>query len=72
MPQAVVRRKALFWVANGVLLESRTASGDAAYRCGHMAGALGGHENERCLPVSGMLGRNGVLLASRIASGEAA
>lgn len=31
-PQAVVRRKALFWVNNGVLAEGRTAGGDVAYR----------------------------------------
>ncbi|KIY92945.1 anaphase-promoting complex subunit 2 [Monoraphidium neglectum] len=32
VPQAVVRRKALFWVDNGVLAEGRTAGGDVAYR----------------------------------------
>jgi anaphase-promoting complex subunit 2 len=36
-PLAVVRRKALFWVNNGVLGEGRTAGGDVAY---HRVAAL--------------------------------
>jgi len=31
-PLAVVRRKALFWVSSGVLVEGRTGGGDVAYR----------------------------------------
>ncbi len=73
VPQAVVRSKALFWVNNGVLLESRGPGGEVVYR---RAEALDPNRACEwswelcCVGTGAVLGEHNVLLESRGAGGE--